>query len=127
MPDFVSFGHATSGRWAATDRFCGLTKLVAALALGATVSLAHAQVYKCTDESGRTTYSDAPCAAGVKPHPLPEDPTRGVGTNPHMCAQLLDETRRLAAEVDRNARRGIVESKSAAERRAALTKRYEAR
>jgi hypothetical protein len=107
-----------------------LTSVLAGLAMAgalcAAASIATAQVYKCTDASGQTTYSDAACDAAAKPLRLPEDPTAKT-TNPHMCAQLLDETRRLAAEADRNAKRGHPESADSAKRRVALTKRYEAR
>ena len=103
-----------------------LAELAAALALCATASIAQAQVYKCTDATGKTTYGDTPCDAAAKPLKLPEDP-KGSATNPHMCAQLLDETRRLAVEADHNAKRGIAESVDSAKRREAITKRYEAR
>lgn len=98
-----------------------------ALALCALTPSAHGQVYKCTDGTGRTTYSDAPCAAASKPHKLPDDPTGSSATNPNMCAQLLDETQRLAAEADRAAQRGRTESAASAKRRQTLTRQYEAR
>ena len=68
-------------------------------------SVAHRQVYKCTNGTGSTTCSDFPCGAGSKPLRLPDD-TKGSNTNPNACAQLLDETQRLAAEAERNAKRG---------------------
>ena len=89
-------------------------------------SLAHGQVYKCTDGTGKTTYSDAPCDAVAKPLKLPDDPKKSV-TDPHMCAQLLDETRRLAAEAERDAKRGRPESADSAKRRQTMTRRYEER
>ena len=100
--------------------------LTAALAISATASIAHGQVYKCTDSAGKTTYSDAPCAAASRPLKLPGDP-RASATDPNVCAQLLDETQRLAAEADRDAKRGRKESASSAKRRKALTEQYEAR
>jgi Domain of unknown function (DUF4124) len=102
------------------------TNLALAFAICTTVSIAHAQVYKCTDSAGKTTYSGTPCDSGSKPLKL-SDPTKGNATDPHMCEQLLDETNRLAAEADRNARRGRTETTSGAKRRKALTKQYEAR
>jgi Domain of unknown function (DUF4124) len=87
---------------------------------------AHAQVYKCADANGRTVYSDAPCASGSKPLKLP-DAANDRGTNPNVCAQLLDETQRLAAEADRDAKRGRTESTQSAKRRKALTRQYEQR
>ena len=99
---------------------------IAALALFAAASVATAQVYKCTDGAGRTSYSDAPCDAAGKPLKLPDDPKKNV-TNPHMCAQLLDETRRLAAEAEREARRGRTESADNARRRQTMNRRYEER
>lgn len=100
--------------------------LMVALAVGATASIAHGQVYKCTDTAGKTTYSDTPCDSATRPLKLPNDPVRS-STNPNMCAQLLDETRRLAAEADRDAKRGRTESASSAKRRQSLTRQYEAR
>ena len=74
-------------------------KIVVAVATCVMASIAQGQVYKCTDGTGKTSYSDAPCDAAAKPLQLPEDPKKIV-TNPHMCAQLQDETRRLAAEAE---------------------------
>ena len=102
------------------------TKMVVAFAICATVSIANGQVYKCTDSAGKTTYSDTACDSSAKPLKLPEDPKANT-TNPHMCAQLLDETQRLAAEADRDAKRGRTESTDSAMRRRAVTARYEAR
>jgi len=89
-------------------------------------SIAHGQVYKCSDSTGKTTYSDVPCGSGSKPLKLPDEPNRS-STNPNMCAQLLDETHRLAAEAERNAKRGRTESASSVSHRQALTKQYETR
>ena len=103
-------------------RRCAL-KMAVAFAICTTASIAHGQVYKCTDGAGKTTYSDAPCESGSKPLKLPND-ARGNATNPNMCAQLLDETRRLTGEAARDAKRGRTES---TKRRQALTRQYEAR
>jgi hypothetical protein len=100
--------------------------MAVAFAICTTASIVHGQVYKCTDGAGKTTYSDAPCASGGKPLKLPDD-AKGNATNPNMCAQLLDETHRLAAEADRNKQRGRTESPSSAKRRQTLTKQYESR
>jgi hypothetical protein len=97
-----------------------------ALAICAAASIAHSQVYRCTDGTGKTTYADAPCDAGSKPLKLPND-TKANPAGPHVCAQLLDETRRLAAEADRDAKRGRTESTDSAKRRQALNLRYEER
>ncbi len=91
-----------------------------------TSSIALGQVYKCTDATGKTTYSDVPCGAGSKPLKLPDEPNRS-NTNPSVCAQLLDETQRLAAEAERNAKRGRAESARSLNHRQALTKQYETR
>jgi len=96
---------------------------IAALALFAAASVATAQVYKCTDGAGRTSYSDAPCDSAGKPLKLPDDPKKNV-TSPHMCAQLLDETQRLAAEAERDAKRGRAESPDHAKRRQTINRRY---
>jgi len=98
----------------------------AALAIFAVAPLAWGQVYKCTDSAGKTTYSGAPCDAAAKPLKLPEDP-KSNPTNPHMCAQMLDETRRLDAEADRDAKRGRAESESHAAQRQKMAKRYSQR
>jgi len=92
----------------------------------AVATIAHGQVYKCASDDGRTTYSDAPCDARGKPLRLPSDSKRNA-TDPNMCAQLLDETHRLAAEAERDAQRSGTASSGNAKRRQALTKQYEAR
>jgi hypothetical protein len=99
----------------------------AAIAAWALLSAAHAQVYKCTDASGKTTYGDAPCDAAAKPHKLPAEPTKGAATNPRVCDQLLDETRRLADEADLAVKRGGKESAEHFQRREKLTRQYEQR
>ena len=91
----------------------------ATLATFVLASAAWGQVYK-------TIYSDAACDAAAKPLKLPEDP-KANNTNPHMCAQLLDENRRLAAEAERDAKRGRAESAEHAKQRQTMTKRYEER
>jgi len=105
-----------------------LAAFAAALALWAGASIAHAQqVYKCTDANGKTTYGDAACDAGAKPLKLPTDPTKGTGTNPRVCEQMLDELRRLAAEADRTAKRGGTDGAASVKRRQSLTRQYEER
>jgi hypothetical protein len=99
--------------------------IMVAFAVGVTVSIAHGQVYKCTDKTGKTTYSDTPCDSAGRSLKLPSDPALST-TNPNVCAQLLDETRRLAAD-DRDGKRGRTESASTAQRRQSLTRQYEAR
>jgi hypothetical protein len=99
-----------------------LTTIVA-LALFATASVASGQVYKCTDASGKTTYSGTACDNAARPLKLAEDPKQN-NTSPHMCAQLLDETRRLDAEADRDAKRGRTESAEHKEQRQKMAKRY---
>src|SRR5207247_10301628 len=100
-------------------------KMAVAFAFCTTASIVYGQVYKCTDGAGKTTYSDAPCESGSKPLKLPND-ARGNATNPNVCAQLLDETHRLAAEADRDTKRGRTESTNSAKRRQTLTRQYEA-
>jgi len=104
---------------------CALT-IAFAFAACTAAPVATAQVYKCKDAAGRTTYGDAPCEPASKPLRLP-DPGKASTTDPQMCAQLLDELNRLAAEADRNAQKGRPESASSAKRRQALTRQYEAR
>ena len=60
--------HARSFRFAAQCRRSS------PLAIFAAAPVAWGQVYKCTDASGKTTYSDAACDAAGKPLKLPEDP-----------------------------------------------------
>jgi hypothetical protein len=99
---------------------------IAATAILAIAPVASGQVYKCTDAAGKTTYSDTACDAAAKPLKLPEDPKQN-NTSPHMCAQLLDETRRLDAEAERDAKRGRPESADHKERRQKMAKRYSER
>ncbi|MET0682010.1 MAG: DUF4124 domain-containing protein [Casimicrobiaceae bacterium] len=102
-----------------------VTQMIVALAVFATASLAWGQVYKCADATGKTIYSDAPCDAAAKPHKLPEDPIRSnATTNPHMCAQLQDETHRLDAEAERDRKRGRAETADHAKQRQTMTARY---
>ena len=72
-------------------------------------------------------YGDAPCDAAAKPHKLPPEPMKGTATNPRVCDQLLDETRRLADEADVAVKRGGKESAEHFQRREKLTKQYEQR
>lgn len=106
-------------------RRCAM-KLAIGFAICTTVSIAQGQVYKCTDGTGKTIYADAPCDSGSKPLKIPNDAV-GNAAGPGVCAQLQDERRRLAAEADRNARRGRAESADSKKRRQTLTRTYEAR
>jgi hypothetical protein len=99
---------------------------IAALALFTAAPVAWGQVYKCTDASGKTTYSDAACDNAAKPLKLPEDP-KANNTSRHMCAQLLDETRRLDAEADRDAKKGKPETAEHKEQRQKMNRRYSER
>lgn len=99
----------------------------AAFALTIIASAAQAQVYKCTDASGKTTYGDTACDAAATPHKLPSEPTKGSGSNPRVCEQLLDEMRRLAQEAERTVSRGGKESAESLQRRQKVTKQYEQR
>lgn len=101
-------------------------RIAVAFAVCIAVSIAQAQVYKCTDATGKTTYSDAPCITGGKPLALP-NVAKGSSTDPQLCAQLQDETRRLASEADRDAKSGRKESTRSAKRRFEVTQQYEAR
>jgi len=102
-------------------------RVVAACVLAACAVAAHGQVYKCTDASGRTTYADAPCtASGSTRLTIQPDAKSGVA-NATACEQLLDETRRLAAEADRDARRGRPKNAANAKRHQALTAQYQHR
>src|SRR5258708_29523073 len=95
------------------------TRMALVVAVCTTASIAHGQIYKCTDSAGKTTYADAACDSSSKPLKLLND-TKGAATDPHVCDQLLDERNRLAAEVDRNARRGRAESAQGPKPRHAL-------
>lgn len=99
---------------------------IATLAMFVLAPAAWGQVYKCTDAEGKTTYGGAPCDAAAKPLKLPDDP-KANATNPNMCAQLLDETRRLDAEADKDAKRGRPETAEHAKQRQTMTKRYSER
>jgi hypothetical protein len=75
--------------------------MVSAFAIGAAATVAHAQVYKCTDDAGKTTYTDTPCGRGSKPLAIPER-TKKAAAGPTVCAQLQDEIGRLRAIADRS-------------------------
>jgi hypothetical protein len=100
--------------------------LAAALVLCAITTPCHAQVYKCTDANGKTTYGDAACDSAAKPLKLPADP-KADSTNPRVCEQLQDEKQRLAAEADRSAKRGAAESAEHMRQRDKVGKQYAAR
>jgi hypothetical protein len=100
--------------------------MAVAIAIGTSTSIAHGQIYKCTDGAGKTTYADAPCDSGGKPLKLPND-AKGNAAGPTVCAQLLDERHRLAAQADRAAQRGRAESSDSIKRRQVLARQYEAR
>jgi hypothetical protein len=111
---------------AAGGRMNASAKLACAFALLACGAIAHAQVYKCSNADGGTAYSDAPCTSGGKALKLPERENRGFG-DATVCGQLLDETRRLAAEAGRDARRGRPKNVANAKRRQELVAQYERR
>lgn len=100
----------------------------AALCIGACAltPVVDAQVYKCQDAAGRTIYADAPCVSGGKPLPL-QDPTTPTAPATSACAQLQDETRRLAAEAERDAKRGKPVDTTRAKRRQTLVSEYQRR
>ena len=97
-------------------RFAAVTIL--ALASGA-APVAHGQVYKCTDEAGKTTYTDTPCGRGSRPLALP-DHAKGSAAGPVVCGQLQDEIGRLQAIAERN-------GTSLSQRGKALQREYAAR
>src|SRR5436190_9287696 len=102
--------------------FARLFSTAAVIALWTVTSAAQGQVYKCTDASGKTIYGDTACDAAAIPHKLPTEPTKGAGTNPRVCEQLLDETRRLAQEAERTVSRGGKESVESLQHRQKVTK-----
>ena len=73
----------------------GLTVLVFVAA-----PVAYGQVYKCTDASGKTVYSDTQCQPGSKPIKLPNEARET--TTPQVCAELQDEIQRLTAASERS-------------------------
>ena len=95
------------------------------MALSAVASSAPAQVYRCEDAAGKTIYSDAPCAG--KKLAIPGEAKAGALTEGTVCAQLQDERRRLAAEAERDAKRGRAETADSAKRRQNLARQYERR
>ena len=97
------------------------------MALWTLIPAAQGQVYKCTDPAGKTVYSDTACDASAVPHKLPNEPMKGSGTNPRVCDQLLDETRRLAQEAERTVARGGKESAESLQRRQKVNRQYEQR
>jgi hypothetical protein len=102
------------------------TIMTVVVAICTAASLAQAQVYKCKDESGKTTYADTPCDAVSKPLHL-IDPAKASATDPNMCAQLQDELNRIAVEADGNTKAGRPPNTASAKRKTSLTAQYEAR
>ena len=101
------------------------TVVLCVVAFAATSGV-HAQVYKCQDANGKTVYADAPCASGGTPLRL-HDATKQGAANPTACTQLLDETRRLAADAERDAQRGKTASAANSKRRKSLEAEYQRR
>jgi hypothetical protein len=93
-------------------------RIAVLLAIGAAPVTLHGQVYKCTDGTGTTTYSDIPCTRDSKPLKIPDAATNAA-TDPAMCAQLRDELNRLAA--------GEKSGTGPSKRRTSLQKQYESR
>lgn len=96
-----------------------------ALTLLGVVSLAQAQVYRCTDANGRTTYGDAPCAQGGRTLKVPDSATHSF-SDATVCAQLQDEMRRLDADA-RRAKQGTAKKADDSKRRQKLAAQYERR
>ena len=101
-------------------------RLTIVFVLGLSSAGAGAQVYKCTDAQGKTLYADAPCGARAKALDLHEDRKPAAATAT-ACTQLLDETRRLAADAERDARRGRPTNAANAKRRTMLDTQYQQR
>jgi hypothetical protein len=97
---------------------CWIARVAVALAVAMAAALTSAQVYKCTDADGKTTYSDTQCARGGKALAIPNDPAPAA-TSGTVCAQMKDELARLAA----GERAGTAPSP----RRVSLSKQYAAR
>jgi hypothetical protein len=93
-------------------------RIAVLLAIGAVPVTVHGQVYKCTDGTGTTTYSDLPCTRDSKPLEIPGAAT-SAATDPAMCAQLRDELNRLATGENTGTR--------PSKRGTSLQKQYESR
>jgi hypothetical protein len=119
-----NIGAVTSRR--TLQHITGLA-FAASLVVALAAPVAHAEVYKCQGAEGKTVYADAPCASGGKPLRLADPTTPSGAANPTACTQLLDETRRLAAEADRDAKRGLPVNVANAKRRQALSGEYQRR
>ncbi|HTL77720.1 MAG TPA: DUF4124 domain-containing protein [Casimicrobiaceae bacterium] len=96
-----------------------------ALALLGVVTLAHGQIYRCTDANGRTTYGDAPCAQGGHALKVPQSASHGFG-DATVCAQLQDEMQRLDADA-RRAKQITAKKADDSKRRQKLAAQYERR
>ena len=105
-------------------RCIGAFAIVALAALMAP-PIVHAQVYRCKDANGSTTYSDAPCAHGEKATKIPDGSSRSF-SDTTVCGQLLDEMHRLASE-ERRAMQNGAKKTDASKRRRTLVAHYERR
>lgn len=104
----------------------GQLALALAVALFAAARSASAQVYKCKDAHGTTTYADAPCASQGKSLKLPQSSNGGFN-DATVCAQLQDEMRRLDDEAARDARRHAPKTPAGAKRKQTLLAQYHRR
>ena len=103
-----------------------IARMAVAAVVCAAASIAHGQVYKCTDDAGRTTYADAACSRGGKAGRLAID-AGGGAAGPTVCAQMRDEMRRLAKVIAEDAKRGRGALRQGERRRQALAGQYERR
>ena len=78
-PTFVVIATRSAGAFGrALRRRKGVAATAILLALVA--SSAGGQVYKCTDDAGRTIYADTPCGARSAPMRLPDEPTKSTAS-----------------------------------------------
>lgn len=113
-----------------------------ALVLSAAAISAHAQVYKCIDSAGKTTYSGQPCEYGGKPLPLSDNTIQGERPPPDaygapsgysghsgvsgVSAECAQAQRALMDQTSKPSPRGIVDGYRQRHKDSQLSKQVEA-
>lgn len=100
-----------------------MRRMLILTALCMTTPMAFAQVYKCVDASGRTTYVQSPCPTGTKattlnmvvpPAPPPAEPAKGDADKAGKAAKASGP--KTAAEMEQDFRQRRQEQQKAQEK-----------
>lgn len=119
-----------------------LRTVIAGAAVAMALSLiprpAHAQVYKCKDSAGKTTYSGQPCEYGGQPLPLPDNTVQAERPPPSaygasssyggasgVSAECAQAQRALQEQTSKPTPRGIVDANRQRQGNSQMSKQVE--